>query len=588
MRRNIWPLFTSLLLAGALACAAGAAAQSNAEAGKLKIHVSPKQAYVFVDGKAIRDGSQTIDLGAGKHEVGVYNYGYAPKIQEVSIGAGETTHLDVALQSSGDQVTGPFADIEIKGDPRAAVLLNGDTPKYFVGHVDEFDWDWLWHQRLLVHQGTYHLTVTREGNTIWSGDITAKAGQHITVYLGKNGQTKVQDWKTGMEMQPQPRFHAGIASATVPVARVTAQLNAQNRDIACGAATDLKWKSRDAVAITISQLGAVPASGLRAVSPDKDTTYILTAKGPGGISKQSVTVDVDTKPKATLALNDPTVHFKKVGDKVVEQDAATLNWSTTNANSVLLEPFGSEAMTGSRTIEAQPTQTGVGTINEDKSYTLTAANACGGKVTKTATLHIVGSIEPPPPIHIASVFYPTNYPLPKHPKVGLVSSEEQTLAQLATHFQNYMQYDKNAKLKIVGHADVRGSKAYNQELSERRAQLAESYLAAHGVPINRIETDAMGKTEQLEMKRVENLLAKNSPSPEKWMTKKKKATWLAFNRRVDIDLEPTGQESTVAYPTEAPNARLLWARTQPRLKAVEAAAKTTNGSEQAELTSGGN
>ena len=35
--------------------------------GKLKIHVEPKQAYVFVDGKAIRDGSQTIVLASGDH-----------------------------------------------------------------------------------------------------------------------------------------------------------------------------------------------------------------------------------------------------------------------------------------------------------------------------------------------------------------------------------------------------------------------------------------------------------------------------------------------------------------------------------------
>ena len=36
------------------------AATNSGETGKLKIHVSPKQAYVFVDGSAIRDGSQTI------------------------------------------------------------------------------------------------------------------------------------------------------------------------------------------------------------------------------------------------------------------------------------------------------------------------------------------------------------------------------------------------------------------------------------------------------------------------------------------------------------------------------------------------
>ncbi|HEY2546644.1 MAG TPA: PEGA domain-containing protein, partial [Candidatus Acidoferrum sp.] len=156
--------------------AASALAQSSAETGKLKIHVDPKQAYVFVDGKAIRDGSQTIALAAGDHKVGVYNSGYLPKLQDVHVGAGETSDLSVALQSSGDVVPGPFADIEFKGDPRAAVLLNGQTPAYFVGHVDEFDWNWIWHQRLLVHPGTYQVTVTHEGNTIWSGPVTAKAG----------------------------------------------------------------------------------------------------------------------------------------------------------------------------------------------------------------------------------------------------------------------------------------------------------------------------------------------------------------------------------------------------------------------------
>ena len=50
-------------------------ARSSTTNGKLHIHVNPKQAYVFVDGKAIRDGSQTIDLPAGNHKIGVYNYG---------------------------------------------------------------------------------------------------------------------------------------------------------------------------------------------------------------------------------------------------------------------------------------------------------------------------------------------------------------------------------------------------------------------------------------------------------------------------------------------------------------------------------
>src|SRR5215470_7378401 len=185
------------------------AASGGGKTGNLKIHVSPKQAYVFVDGSAIRDGSQTIKLAPGTHEVSVHNYGYLPATQSVEIESGKTTDLKLDLQKTGETVSGPFGDIEFKGDPRAAVLLNGTTPDYFVGHVDEFDWNWIWHQRLLVHPGTYNVTVTREGNTIWSGPVTAKAGQQVTVHLDRHGSMTTKDWKQGLHIAPQPRFHAG-------------------------------------------------------------------------------------------------------------------------------------------------------------------------------------------------------------------------------------------------------------------------------------------------------------------------------------------------------------------------------------------
>src|SRR6201988_1789002 len=363
--------FVLATLFSAISClyAVPAFAQSSQETGKLKIHVEPKQAYVFVDGKAIRDGSQTIELASGDHKVGVYNYGYIPKTQGVHVGAGETTDLRVGLQSSGDVVAGPFADIEFKGDPRAAVLLNGTTPDYFVGHVDEFDWNWIWHQRLLVKPGTYQVTVTHEGNTIWSGPISAKAGQQVTVYLNRNGAMETKEWKEGLTMPPQPRFHAGIASATVPVAPVTAQLQAQSTNLSCGQGTDIAWKSTDAADASIDGIGQVPDHGDRSVTPMHDTTYVLTAKGPGGEATQSVTVHVDATPKATMAFSQPEIRYHKIGDKVVEQDSTTLNWSASNANSAKGEPFDTSAMSGSRVVTADPKQTSTGPINENITYT---------------------------------------------------------------------------------------------------------------------------------------------------------------------------------------------------------------------------
>jgi OmpA family/PEGA domain len=574
MRTRSFPSVT-LCLAAACFCAAPAFAQSSIENGKLRIHVDPKQAYVFVDGKAIRDGSQTIDLSAGDHRVAVYNYGYLPKAQQVHIGAGESTDLRVALQSSGDMVSGPFADIEFKGHPRAAVLLNGQTPDYFVGHVDEFDWNWIWHQRLLVKPGTYQVTVTREGNTIWSGPVTAKAGEQIAVYLDRNGETKTKQWKEGLTMGPQPRFHAGIASATVPVAPVTAQLAAQATQPNCGEPTDLKWSSTDAVDTSISGIGEVPKQGDRAVTPTRETTYVLTAKGPGGESTQSITVNVSTQPTVTVTVSQPEVHYHKIGDRVVQQDSATLHWSASNANSARIEPFNSDAMSGTQTVTADPKQTTTGPVNENVKYTITATNACGGAATKTATLHVIGSIDPPPATTLASLFYPTAYPTKHHPKVGLVASEKMTLGNAATQFKTYELYEGKASLVVVGHADVRGTEKYNQALSERRTALVKDFLVSKGISADKIQTRAEGKDKQMAMKAVEALEDKNE-KPAPWVTKHQKATWLAYNRRVDVILEPSGQESTKIYPLQSADARILWQRPMPRLKKVEQASEISS------------
>jgi hypothetical protein len=576
--------FTQLLVMASLAIVIGAApafGQSGTQTGKLKIRVTPKQAYVFVDGNAIRDGKQTIALSPGKHSIGVYNYGYTPQSQDVDITAGKTQNLDVTLQATGDKVSGPFGDIEIKGHPRAAVLLNGTTPAYFVGQADLFDNNWIWHQWLLVKPGTYQVTVTQTGQTIWSGPVTVEAGKRMVVYLDHNGEIKTKDFKAGMTVGPQPRFEAGIASATVPIAPVTAQLSASQTQVTCGQSAALDWKASDASDTTITPIGTVPATGDRMVTPTQTTTYQLVAKGPGGQVEQSATINVNAQPTATLSLSSTEVRYHKIGDKVVEQGTATLNWATTNASNVKLDPLNASAPSGTQTLSTTPKKTTVGPIDETDTYTLNTSNACGGTVTRTASLHIVGSIDPapaPPSVTLASLFYPSNYPLRSNSKVGLVPSQQQELADLAKNFQSYLQFDNNAKLVIIGYADDRGAKNYNLDLSKRRADRAKDYLVSQGVSADKIETMAEGKAKQLDEKEVDQLLSQGNGKPPAWMLSKKKATWLAYNRRVDVNLEPTGQESTKAYPFDAPDARILWERVQPRVKSVESPTKSAKAS----------
>lgn len=558
------PVFAMLV---ALVSAVPALAQD----GKLKIKVSPKQAYVFVDGNAIREGSHTMTLSAGKHTIGVYNYGYTSQTQEVDVVQGKTTNLSVTLQKAGGDVSGPFGFIEIKGDPRAAVLLNGKTPDYFVGHVDEMNFNWLfWHQRLLVHAGTYQVTVTRNGKTIWSGPVDVKAGEEVTLHLN-DGKSDTHKWDEGNKMGAQPRFKAGIASATIAIAPVSGSFSAGQTQINCGDSSQLTWSSTDAVDVNISEIGKVDASGSKTVSPTKTTTYNFSASGPGGIVTSSQTINVNIQPTATLTLNPTEVRYHKVGDKVKEDGTATLSWTSSNASQVSIDPIGSVQTSGSQTLTAQPKQQSIGPIDENQTYTMTATNVCGGSATQTATLHITGSIDPMPVVTLQSVFYSTAYPVKEHPDVGLVKSEEQSLDTVAATFKKYLDYDDTARLVVVGHADVRGSSPYNEALSQRRADRVRDYLVSQGISADKIETRAEGKERQLDRSEVTQLQQQDPTAPEKWMMHRDRDTWLAYNRRVDIILQPTGQESTKYYPNGAPEARILFQVPKPSLSKVREA-----------------
>jgi len=55
---------------GAMVLFSSAALAQELKTGKLKISVSPKQAYTFVDGKAIGPGNRTMELEVGTHPFG--------------------------------------------------------------------------------------------------------------------------------------------------------------------------------------------------------------------------------------------------------------------------------------------------------------------------------------------------------------------------------------------------------------------------------------------------------------------------------------------------------------------------------------
>jgi len=78
---------------------------------------------------------------------------------------------------------------------------------------------------------------------------------------------------------------------------------------------------------------------------------------------------------------------------------------------------------------------------------------------------------------------------------------------------------------VTGHTDRIGTQAYNQKLSERRADAVRNYLVSKGVPRDKIETLGMGKTQPV-------------PGVTCTMTAMKELiACLAPNRRVEVEVK---------------------------------------------------
>ena len=571
MRKHAIKIFCPTVVATTL-LSIGAFAQDKP--GKLRITVEPSQAYTFIDGDAIGPGNRRIKLPAGTHHLMVANYGYKFAEQDIVIDSGRTLPLKIELQPAGGEVSGPRGRIQIEVGRRrvgdAAVLLNGKTPHYFVGHVDEFNNDIIKHQELVVPPGTHRITVTRYGKELWSGSVTVAADERVILNIS-DGKETTKPWPRGTGKLPADlaRFKAGMTSTTVAVAPVSGTLSASPQRIDCGHASQLTWVSNETIDADMSGMSPVPTSGQQSVSPRRTTAYELTATGPGGVVKPNTTVEVNTDVQSSISASPSEVQYKRIGNKVMQQPNVTLTWSSSNSDTASISPLGLVDTTGTKAVAIAPNQTAEGPVDQDITYTLVASNVCGGSATKTATVHVTGSVEGVPGVLLRSVFFPTDYPTRQMPAVGLVNSQQQALKVLAAGFNKYLEYDPDARLSLSAHADDRGPGTYNQKLSELRVQRVKDFLISQGVAADKIDTAAYGQKQPLDKATVDDLRAKNPNQPAEKSMVDPVTTWLAYNRRVDIALLPTNVTSVRFYPNDAADAKILWQRPKPEASAIE-------------------
>jgi len=79
------------------------------------------------------------------------------------------------------------------------------------------------------------------------------------------------------------------------------------------------------------------------------------------------------------------------------------------------------------------------------------------------------------------------------------------LQQLGASLEKY----PDSEILIVGHTDSVGTDAYNQTLSQGRAQAASTYLQSVGVPASRLHTAGRGESEPIQSNDTEEGRARN-------------------------------------------------------------------------------
>jgi outer membrane protein OmpA-like peptidoglycan-associated protein len=293
-------------------------------------------------------------------------------------------------------------------------------------------------------------------------------------------------------------------------------------------------------------------------------SYTVTVKvddGKGGSASCAVDVKVEEKPNhpptASLSVErSPILPGEKTGVNCngsdPDGDPLTYTYATTGGqivgtgSNVQFDSTG--AAPGSYTVKC--------TVNDGRGGT---ADASGNVEVKEPPQ--IKQLEAKLALH--SIYFPTAQPTVAKPMGGLLPSQETTLATLATDFQQYLTYKPDAHLILGGHADIRGGKEYNQKLSERRVERAKAYLVEHGVAADHIDVKAYGNEQNMSDEQVTKLLQDDpdlAPTEKAKLIKNIVTVRLANNRRVDITLSTTGEQSIRRYPFNAKDALTLLSR----------------------------
>lgn len=132
-----------------------------------------------------------------------------------------------------------------------------------------------------------------------------------TILLSIALMTFAAGCKKKQPVQPTPSAPPVKTTERGPAAVINS-FTAEPSTIVRGESSTLRWSVSNATEVTIDNgIGTVPATGSRQVSPGQNTTYRMTAKGPGGDAISAVTVAITTPPPPPPAPSAPALSISE-------------------------------------------------------------------------------------------------------------------------------------------------------------------------------------------------------------------------------------------------------------------------------------
>jgi outer membrane protein OmpA-like peptidoglycan-associated protein len=210
-----------------------------------------------------------------------------------------------------------------------------------------------------------------------------------------------------------------------------------------------------------------PCDTARAIAMANEATAKLNALCPA-----KPVAAVETRPAAAPApvAPAPSVSLSASPTSIQAGQCSTLAWSSTNSTGVTIDngvgrvdASGSKQVCPAQTTQYRASATGAGG-SRDASATVGVS-----RVVDRLTLHV-------------------NFDTAK---ATIKKADDADIAKAEAFIKKY----PDAKISLVGYTDSVGGDAYNQGLSERRAEAVKAALVKRGVDASRISTSGRGKAD---------------------------------------------------------------------------------------------